>query len=80
MSQPEKVFRVGLISASVFLNEVASDGGTRHVRNVNLQRRYRDGDTWKSATSFGLSDLPAAIRVMELARNYVESHEADVTG
>lgn len=74
---PEKTFRIGLVSASVFVNEVDGDGGKRTLRNVNLQRRYRDGDSWKSATSFGLADLPAAIRVLELAQQHVEQHEAE---
>lgn len=78
MNAPEKVFRIGLVSASVFVNEVQGEGGTRELRNVNLQRRYRDGDSWKSTTSFGLSDLPTAIRVLELAQRHVESIEAEV--
>ena len=52
--KPERVFRIGSISASVFANEIDGDGGKRKVRNVNLQRRYRDGDEWKSTTSFAL--------------------------
>jgi len=51
------------------------------VRSVNLQRRYFDEkeDKWESATSFQLSDLPAALRVLQLAMEYVESVEAEVT-
>ena len=75
----EKQFRIGLVSTSVFANEVQADNGKRHIRNVNLQRRYREGDEWKSSTSFGLGDLPNAIRVLQLAQDYVEGKEADVT-
>jgi hypothetical protein len=80
MSQPEKTFRIGFVSASVFRNEVAAteNGESRAFRAVAMQRRYRDGDEWKSSMSFGLSDLPAAIRVLELALHYVESVEAEV--
>ena len=77
---PEKTFRIGSVSASVFVNQVQGDGGKRTIRNVNLQRRYKDGDEWKSSTSFGLADLPQAIRAMQLAQQHVEAHEADVTG
>ena len=77
--QPEKVFRIGGISASVFLNEIQTDSGKKKVRNVTLQRRYRDGNEWKSASSFGLNDLANAVRVMQRAQDYVESREADVT-
>ena len=54
--KPERVFRIGAISASVFVNEVDGEGGKRTVRNVNLQRRYKDGEDWKSSSSFSLAD------------------------
>jgi hypothetical protein len=83
-NSPEKVFRIGLINASVFKNVIEpkeeGKGQKRTVRSVNLQRRYMDDDDkWQSTTSFQLSDLPAAIRVMQLAMEYVESVEAEVT-
>lgn len=79
MAQPEKTFRIGLCSASVFVNTVPKkDGGEeRTYRSVSLQRRYRDGDNWKTSTSFALADLPAAIAVMQMAMNHVASQEAD---
>ncbi len=76
--KPEKVFRIGSVSASVFLNEIETDGGKRTARNVSLQRRYRDssGD-WKTSTSFGLADLPQAQAVLDMAMKHVASREAD---
>ena len=79
MKSPEKVFRIGSVSASVFVNEIEGESGKRQIRNVNLQRRYKDGDDWKSATSFGLTDLPNAIRVLQLALEHVETAEAEVS-
>ena len=73
---PETTFRLGNISASVFVNEVDGDGGKRKFRSVNVQRSYRDGDETKFVSSFGLSDLPTAIRVLQLAQAHVESKEA----
>ena len=80
MKSPEKVFRIGAVSASVFVNEIDTESGKRSIRNVNLQRRYKDGDEWKSSSSFGLSDLPSAIRVLQLAQGHVENVEAEVSG
>ena len=74
--KPERVFRIGSISASVFVNEVEGEGGKRQMRNVNLQRRYRDDDEWKSSSSFALADLPAAIAVLKLALDHVTAQEA----
>ena len=76
---PEKTFRIGLVSASVFANEVDGEGGKRTIRNVNLQRRYRDGDAWKSTSSFGVADIPVAMRVLQLAQEYVEQHEVETS-
>ena len=66
------------MSASVFVNEVETDDGIRQIRNVNLQRRYKDNGDWKSTTSFGLTDLPLAIRVLQLAQQHIETIEAEV--
>ena len=75
---PVKTFRVGLCSASVFRN--GGDDGNRSFLSVALRRRRRDGDGWKSSTSFGLADLANGIRVMELvAQAYVEAEEAEHT-
>ncbi len=80
MNKPEKVFRIGYVSASIFVNEIKTEGGTRTVRNVNVQRRYKDGNEWKSASSFGLGDLPCALRVLQLALQHMETVEAEVGG
>ena len=78
--KPERVFRIGLVSASVFVNEIDGDDGKRKVRNVRLQRRYRDEDgDWKSTSTFGLAELPQAITVIQMAMNHVAEQEA-VTG
>ena len=79
MAQPEKTFRIGFCSASVFVNTAAKrneQDEQRTYRMVSVQRRYRDGDTWKTSTSFALADLPAAITVMQMAMDHVASHEA----
>lgn len=77
---PERVFRVGHVSASVFVNEVESEGGTREFRSVNVQRSYRDGDETKFTSSFTLAELPQAIRVLQLAQQHVEQAEAESGG
>ena len=80
--KPEQVFRIGVVSASVFVNEIETDGGKRQMRNVNLQRRYRDGEEgeWKSSPSFGLAELPQAMAVLQMAFNHVAGKEAAVNG
>ena len=76
--KPEKVFRIGFVSASVFAHEIEGDDGKRSLRSVNLQKRYLDGEEAKYTSSFNLSELPQALRVLQLATEYVESREATV--
>ena len=68
---PEKTLRLGLVSASVWVNVVKGENGNREIRNVNLQRRYKDGDDWKDSTSFGRDDLPLVAKVTDLAHSWI---------
>ena len=74
--KPEKTFRVGLCSASVFRN---SGSGGKEYLTVSVQRRYKDNGEWKSATNFGHAELPQVIRALQLAQEFVEGEEAEVT-
>lgn len=76
--RPEKVFRIGFVSASVFSHDVENDDGKRTMRSVSLQKRYMDGDEAKFTSSFNLSELPQAMRVLQLAQEYVEGREAEI--
>lgn len=71
---PEKAFRLGNVSGSVFLNP--SESG-RDFRSVVFQRSYRteSGDR-RFSNSFNASDLPVLERVLKLAQEYVEQLEA----
>ena len=70
--KPERVFRIGFVSASVFAHDIESDDNKRTLRSVNLQKRYLDGEEVKYTSSFNLAELPQAIRVLQLAADYVE--------
>ena len=76
--KPEKVFRIGFVSASIFAHDVEYEGSKRTIRSVSIQKRYLDGETAKYASSFNLAELPQAIRCLELAQQYVETREADI--
>lgn len=76
--KPEKVFRIGFVSASIFARDVDTDDGKRTLRSVNVQKRYKDGDDVKYTSSFSLPELPQAIRALQLAQQYVEAQEAEV--
>lgn len=77
--KPEKVFRIGFVTASVFAHEVENDDGRRTLRSVSIQKRYIDGEETKYASSFSLAELPQALRVLQLAAVYIESREAELS-
>ena len=76
--RPEKVFRIGYVSASVFAHEVQAEDGSRTIRSVNIQKRYMDGTEVRYTSSFSLPELPQALRVLQLATDWVEQQEATV--
>ncbi|MBW3599746.1 MAG: hypothetical protein KY475_21055 [Planctomycetes bacterium] len=81
MNKPEKTYRIGAVTASVFCNTIDGEGGAKERRSVRLERRYRTGEgEWKSTSSFGLAELPQAMAVLQLALDYVASKEAEMGG
>ena len=48
---------------------------TRH--NVTIERLYKDGDDWKSTTSFGRDDLPLVAKVADLAHSWIFAQAAE---
>lgn len=78
-TNPEKVFRIGYVSASIFPHDVEADGNKRTIRSVSVQKRYRDGDDWKYTASFNLAELPQVQRVIQLAQEYIEGREAEIS-
>ena len=83
-SPPEVTFRVGRVSASVFINQTNANGEgeqrTRRFRSVSVQRSYKDekGNT-RFVSSFGLGEIRNAIRVLELAAQHMEEKESVFT-
>ena len=72
MSQPEKNFKQGCCSASVFVNEISRNGKTMEVKNVVLQRSYKDrNNKWQSTNSFGANELPKVIVAATKAYDYL---------
>jgi len=76
---PEKVFRIGYVSASVFAHDIETDEGPITIRSVNVQKRYKDGEeNIKYTSSFNLAELPQAVRALQLAQGYVERCESEI--
>jgi hypothetical protein len=74
----EKTFRIGFVSANVFVSTIEEGGEKREVRTVELQKTYSQDGEWKVTNVLTLPDLPAAIRLLQLAQEHVESLEVEV--
>lgn len=74
MTQPEKRFKVGACSASVFANQVNSANGPGVMKSVALQRTYKDKEgNFQHTTSFNANDIPKAVLALIKAYDYMTS-------
>ncbi len=67
--RPEKKFRAGPVSAVIWRN-VTEKGS---YASVQVERSYKDKDTWKSTGSLRVNDLPKAVLVLTKAFDYLVS-------
>ena len=65
--RPAHEIRLGRIKATIWGNQ--NDNGTWY--NVTLSRSYKDGDEWKSSTSFGRDELLTVAKVADLANSWI---------
>lgn len=65
--RPAHEIRLGRIRAAIWANQ--GDNGTWY--NVTLSRNYKDGDEWKSSTSFGRDELLTLAKVADLANSWI---------
>ncbi len=64
---PVKKFKVGCVNATIWKNE----GDKGPVFSAKFERRYKDGDEWKSSNSFLLGQLDDVAGAIELAKTYI---------
>ena len=70
-TKPEKTFKLGSVTASVFVNS----GEQGPFRTATVQRRYKDGEEWKSSNAFTATQLAQAIGVMQKTLDYLLEQE-----
>lgn len=66
-TRPVHDVRIGPIRAAIWANETES--GTRY--NATFDRSYKDGEVWKTTTSFGRDDLLALAKAADLAHTWI---------
>lgn len=66
-TQPVQTFRYGKIKAAIWANE--TEKGVMY--RVTFIRSYKDGDQWKTATSFGRDDMPLIAKLSHKAHSWI---------
>jgi hypothetical protein len=74
--RPAHEIRLGRIKATIWANQ--GENGTWY--NVTLSRTYRDGDEWKSSSSFGRDDLLTVAKVADLANSSIHGQNQSQSG
>lgn len=75
-NKPVKVFRLKGVKAAVFQNKTNADGRDVTFHKVSLQRVYKEGEEFKTTTSFGRDDLPVARHLLDLAWQFILEKES----
>lgn len=60
----------------MFENRAKSGDRTVTFHKVSLQRTYKDGDEFKTSSSFGRDDLPVAMHVLHQAWQFILETES----
>lgn len=78
---PEKRFRAGAISATVWQNEGQfKDGKPSSYNTISFERGYKDKEgNWKSTSSLRIADVPKAVVVLNKAYEYIVTKSAAET-
>jgi len=80
MTQPEKVFKIGVVRASVFRNTIMKAGQPIQLPKVVIEVRYKDKNgNWQGTNSLSINDLPKAILALQKAFEYLMEHKASET-
>jgi len=77
MSKPEKRLKCGPITASIWSDGKTMQGEIVKFYSININKAYKDGDTWKHTTSFAVEDLPKVALVANEAYRYLRLSSPD---
>jgi hypothetical protein len=70
---PVAKLRIGLINAAIW-ERTSDEGGAFY--SVTFERRYKDGDSWKSTHSYNADDLLALAKLADQAHTAIQQLRA----
>jgi len=74
--KPEKKFRSGGVSATIWKNDYVVDGQARISHSTTIEKSYKDkADAWQTTNSFNINDLSDVAVVAEESRKYLRLKE-----
>jgi len=77
-NKPEKKFKCGAITATVWNNKGLKDGTVYEYKTVSVVRNYKDSEgNWKTTNSMSPTDLPKLSLVCQKAFEYTSFEEVD---
>lgn len=77
-TRPEKKFRAGALSISVWKNATVKDGKAVEYHSISLGRSYKKNGTWQNSTaSLRVHDLPKLAVMIDEAYKYLVMNNAN---
>ena len=70
-AKPVHKIRAGQVSCALWENEISVNGRKIKVLKATVERRYKDGEEWKSSGSYGLNEIPRAIWCLQKAFDHM---------
>ena len=75
-TEPEIVFKNGTVRASVFWNDVSSNGRSFQIPKIAVQKRYKDKQgQWQCTSTFDVNELPKMVAAANKAYEHLTSKE-----
>jgi hypothetical protein len=76
---PEKTYRAGCVSATIWQNEVERDGRIVTQYSVKIEKHYKDQktDEWRSSDYYYGIDLADLVLVARLAYQYIRLRQSE---
>ncbi|MEM2131111.1 MAG: hypothetical protein QXM96_00145 [Candidatus Woesearchaeota archaeon] len=68
---PEKKFRIGPISATIWKNQTEKNGSVVEYSTISFERSYQKNGEWQTTNSLRFNDLPRAVLVLQKAYEYL---------